>query len=68
MRYFLISYAYPSGFGTILIENQLGNFPSEGTIKTGAAGHSGTSLDGISILNIFEFKSKKDFTSYHNKK
>ncbi|MGD1841559.1 MAG: hypothetical protein ACFB0B_11790 [Thermonemataceae bacterium] len=60
MRYFLVSYLSPEGFGSIWFEHK--TFPnykwlclkiSEGRID-----------NNIIIVNIFEFKDKEDFDTF----
>lgn len=67
MRYFLITYHIPfetrkSQFGTIIIT--LGNFPPKEYIINQIKEMLNTSLENISITNIFEFKDHKDYNDF----
>lgn len=63
MRYFFASFSHSSGFGdlTIILEE----FPSkEGLIKS-IEEHNPEAKE-ISILSLFEFKSKEDYDSFNS--
>ena len=62
MRYFFISFSHSQGYGRITL--QLEDFPSEeAIIKTIL--EANPDLNEITILTLFEFKSKEDFDSFN---
>jgi hypothetical protein len=68
MRYFFISYSHNLGFGSLTI--QLEEFPNEqGIFKTLQEEAPGDKdlpkIESITILSLFEFKTKEDFDSFN---
>lgn len=62
MRYFFISFSHPAGYGRITL--QIEEFPSEeAIIKT--IQEENQEINGITVLSLFEFKSKEDFDSFN---
>jgi hypothetical protein len=62
MRYFFISYAHSLGFGSLTL--QLDEFPNEvAIIKT--ITDEDPNIESITILTLFEFKTKEDFEAYN---
>lgn len=60
MRYFLVSYAHPEGFGNICITANL--FPTQKFIRDQISAQMYTSQ--IVIISIFEFKNLEDFRNF----
>lgn len=60
MRYFLVSYAHPSGFGNLCIEGI--EFPSQQFIREQVSRQMGTVQ--IIVITVFEFKNKADYDAF----
>ncbi len=60
MRYFLISYAHPNGFGNLCVSGSF--FPAQEFIRQQVAGETGTIQ--VIITNVFEFKNEADYLAF----
>jgi hypothetical protein len=60
MRYFLITYAHPTGFGNLCVTGE--QFPSQEFIQRHVAGETGTVQ--IIVVNVFEFRSEEDYLAF----
>ena len=66
-RYFLVSYyAHPNVTGNMWFP-YTGGFPSNKWLKKEAEKHDTETITNTVILNIFEFKTKKDFENFAEK-
>ena len=63
MRYFLISYAHPGGFGNLCVSGY--QFPSQEFVQQHVAGETGTIQ--VIVINIFEFRSEADFLAFQGR-
>jgi hypothetical protein len=70
MRYFFISYAHSAGFGSMSL--QLEEFPNEAAVIKTLEDESDIpepykqKLTSITILSLFEFRTKEDFDAFNN--
>lgn len=60
MRYFLITYAHPSGFGNLCVTGL--QFPSQDFIRQHVAGETGTVQ--IIVVSVFEFRDEADYMAF----
>jgi hypothetical protein len=60
MRYFLVSYAHPNGFGNLCISGS--NFPAQEFIRNQVASETGTIQ--VIVVNIFEFRNERDYLAF----
>lgn len=73
MRYFLISYLYEAntgqGFGHVSMNFE--NFPNETQVSEIVQRVNSPKyklITPVVIMNVYEFKSEKDYDSFHDKK
>ncbi len=60
MRYFLVSYAHPSGYGNICLVGS--QFPSQQFIRHQISQQMNT--EQMVVLSIFEFKNQQDYDAF----
>jgi len=60
IRYFLITYATPIGYGNLCISGE--RFPAQEFVKDYVTRQTGT--EPVVVINVFEFKNEEDFKDF----
>ncbi|MBC8110723.1 MAG: hypothetical protein H7Y04_06655 [Verrucomicrobia bacterium] len=60
LRYFLVTYNTPFGFGNICLTGQ--RFPSQEFVKNYVSKHTGAEI--VIVVHVFEFKNEQDFEDF----